>query len=191
VRVILADKVSLKEYSKNFSFFSFFAGMSYAIGPVIGGYLTDSSWRWCFGINIPVALLAVVLVFFVVRKELLGPQPLPELAARDGGTEHERRAQRFKTRILTIDFGGQFLFLFGLGTNYSWTSAHVLAPLVIGAIMTICFIVWEFLMEPGRYIARKLTTQRPTIPWRLFAQHNMALLQAWVRLLSLYIRAHS
>jgi MFS family permease len=45
VRVILADKVSLKEYSKNFSFFSFFAGMSYAIGPVIGGYLTDYSWR--------------------------------------------------------------------------------------------------------------------------------------------------
>src|SRR5271168_5042193 len=44
-RVIMADKVSLKEYSKNFSIFSFFAGLSYAIGPVIGGFLTDKSWR--------------------------------------------------------------------------------------------------------------------------------------------------
>lgn len=35
-RVVLADKVSLKEYSKNFSIFSLFAGLSYAIGPIIG-----------------------------------------------------------------------------------------------------------------------------------------------------------
>lgn len=37
VRVIIADKVSLKENAKNWSIFSFTAGMSYAIGPVIGG----------------------------------------------------------------------------------------------------------------------------------------------------------
>jgi MFS family permease len=185
-KVILADKVSLKEYSKNYSFFSFFAGLSYAIGPVIGGFLTDSSWRWCFGINIPVALLAVVLVYFVLRKQLLGPQPLPELAARDGETEHEARAQRFKARMSTIDYGGQFLFLFGLGllilaltwggANYRWTSAHVLVPLVLGGILSISFVFWEFMMEPGRYLSRKLPTQRPTIPWSLSAQRNMALL---------------
>lgn len=43
VRVILADKVSLKEYAKNYSIFSFFMGISYALGPVIGGFLTDSN----------------------------------------------------------------------------------------------------------------------------------------------------
>jgi MFS family permease len=41
VRVILADKVSLKENAKNWSIFSFTAGISYGIGPVIGG--NDSS----------------------------------------------------------------------------------------------------------------------------------------------------
>jgi hypothetical protein len=185
-RVILADKVSLKEYSKNFSFFSFFAGLSYAIGPVIGGFLTDSSWRWCFGINIPVALLAIVLIFFVLRKQLLGPQPLPELIVRDGETEHEQRAQRFKARMSTIDFGGQFLFLFGLGLlilaltwgggNYRWTDAQVLVPLILGGILSICFVFWEYMLEPGRYLSRKLPAQRPTIPWNLFTQRNMALL---------------
>ena len=37
VRVILSDKVNLKENAKNWSIFSFTAGMSYGIGPVIGG----------------------------------------------------------------------------------------------------------------------------------------------------------
>jgi len=33
------------------------------IGPVLGGWLTDNySWRWCFGINIPLALLALLLI---------------------------------------------------------------------------------------------------------------------------------
>lgn len=43
IRIILADKVSLKENAKNNSIFFFISGMGYAIGPVIGGYLTDVS----------------------------------------------------------------------------------------------------------------------------------------------------
>ena len=185
-RVILADKVSLKEYSKNFSFFSMFAGLSYAIGPLIGGFLTDSSWRWCFGINIPVAVLGIILVFFVLRKKLLGPQPLPELLQREVGIEHEYGVHLFKARASTIDFGGQFLFLFGMGllilgftwggANYRWDNAAVLVPLILGTIMALGFIFWEFAMEPGRFLSRRLPTQRPTLPWSLFAQRNMALL---------------
>lgn len=49
VRTILGDGVSLKEYAKNNSIFSIVAGVGYALGPVIGGYLTNSDWRWCFG----------------------------------------------------------------------------------------------------------------------------------------------
>lgn len=185
-RVIMADKVSLKEYSKNFSIFSLFLGLSYALGPLIGGFLTNSNWRWCFGINLPVAAVAIFLAFFVLRKQLLGPQPLPELLARDGETEHERSMKRFGARISTIDFGGQFLFLFGMGllilaltwggANYKWDNIHVLVPLIMGVILCICFVLWLYMMAPGRYLSRKLPTQRPTIPWQLFRQRNMALL---------------
>ena len=45
-KVILADKVSLKENAKNNSWFAVVAGISYACGPVIGGYLTNSNWRY-------------------------------------------------------------------------------------------------------------------------------------------------
>lgn len=37
VRIILADKVSLEENAKNWSIFTFTAGLSYGVGPVIGG----------------------------------------------------------------------------------------------------------------------------------------------------------
>ena len=47
-KTILADKVSLKENAKNTSIFALFGGLSYAVGPVIGGFLTDKTWRWCF-----------------------------------------------------------------------------------------------------------------------------------------------
>jgi MFS family permease len=36
-RAILADKVSLEENAKNWAIFAFVGGISYALGPVIGG----------------------------------------------------------------------------------------------------------------------------------------------------------
>ena len=176
----------MKEYSKNFSIFSFFAGISYAIGPLIGGFLTDKNWRWCFGINIPVAVLGVILVVLVLRSELLGPQPLPELLRQDGGQGQENSTQTFVTRLSTIDYGGQLLFLFGMGllilaltwggASYKWDNPHVLVPLILGVILTSCFICWQYMMAPARFLARKFPVQRPTIPWRLLSQRNMSLL---------------
>ena len=35
-----------------------------AVGPMLGGWLTDNySWRWCFLINLPIGLLALVYLF--------------------------------------------------------------------------------------------------------------------------------
>jgi MFS family permease len=41
IEVVLADKVSLKENAKNNSIFSFVAGTSYSVGPVLGGRQPD------------------------------------------------------------------------------------------------------------------------------------------------------
>lgn len=182
-KVVLADKVSLKENAKNNSIFALFAGISYAVGPVIGGFLTDSNWRWCFGINMPVAAVGIVLVFFVLRPELLGPQPLPELLAQDG---EQGRSQKLKAQLSTIDFGGQLLFLFGMGLlvlgltwgggKYPWNDPHVVPPLGLGSVLFVCFVVWQYLMAPGRYLSRKFPVQRSTLPWNLLAQRNMSLL---------------
>jgi MFS family permease len=182
VRTILADRVSLKEFAINWTFFALFSAISFSIGPVVGGYLTQASWRWCFAINLPAGALAILLVIVFLRKELLGPQPLQELEGRDISS----RDGRFWARVATIDYGGQLLFLWGLGLlilaftwaggEYSWGSVAVLVPLIAGAVISLGWVLYEYLMAPGRYLARRFPLQRAMMPWELLSQRDIGLL---------------
>lgn len=183
IRTILADRVSLAEYAVNWTIFALVSGIGFSIGPVVGGYLTQASWRWCFAINLPIAVVAMVVVVLVLRTELQGPQPIPELDERSGIST---RSGRFLARISTIDYGGQLLFLWGFGLlilaltwaggNYSWKSAAVLAPLVIGGVLTIAWVVYERCMVPGSLMARVLPRQKAMVPWELLRQRDIGLL---------------
>lgn len=144
--------------------------------------MTQASWRWCFAINLPVALVALIMVTLFLRKDLVGPQPLPQAEGRDMST----RSKRFTIRLLTIDYGGQLLFLWGLGLlilaftwaggSYSWDSAHVIPPLVIGAVLTIAWVFYEYSMSPHHLMSRVFPLQRAMIPWELITQRDIILL---------------
>lgn len=44
------------------------AGLGNAMGPLIGGVLTDAlSWRWIFFLNVPISIFAVVVTYYLVR----------------------------------------------------------------------------------------------------------------------------
>lgn len=177
-KTVLADKVSLKENAKNNTIFTLVAGIAYGIGPVIGGYLTQVSWRWCFIINCPLGVIGLVLAHFVLRPELLGPQPIVRM---DGAPEPEI-TQNFMAKLSTIDFGGQLLFLFGMGlavlgltwggSYYPWSDVKVLAPLIVGAVLVICFLIWEYFMIPGHALAVKSPYRKAMIPLKLIWTRN-------------------
>ncbi|ELQ41482.1 hypothetical protein OOU_Y34scaffold00276g7 [Pyricularia oryzae Y34] len=199
VRVIIADKVSLKENAKNWSIFSFTAGMSYAIGPVIGGYLTTAAWRWCFAINLPICVVAIAIIFLVLRKDLLGPVAVAPRDAENIQQQHhaneeglqtppanQARLARFYARLATVDVGGQLLFLFGFGlvvlamtwagATYAWNSAAVLTPLLVGVALVVAFVFWERLMAPGGVLALRFPRQKAMLPWDILKNKDVGLL---------------
>lgn len=182
VRTVLSDKVSLKENAKNNTIFTLVAGVSYGVGPTIGGYLTQVTWRWCFILFVPIGVVGLILSHFVLRPVLLGPQKI----SRTDGVDEADVPQTVLSRFLTIDFGGQFLFLFGMGllvlaltwggSYYPWKSAKVLAPLVVGGVLIAFFLIWEYFMMPGNSLANQYPYRKPMIPLSLLFSRNVGII---------------
>jgi len=60
---IPADLFSPAERPKYMGIFGAVFGVSSIIGPLLGGYLTDSlSWHWVFFVNLPVGILAIAFI---------------------------------------------------------------------------------------------------------------------------------
>src|SRR6202140_4758678 len=73
-QAILADTFPPEKRGLAFALYGVTAICAPAIGPTLGGWITDNySWRWIFYINVPVGILAVLLVY-----QLL--QDLPDLS---------------------------------------------------------------------------------------------------------------
>jgi DHA2 family multidrug resistance protein len=62
-QAIMADSFEPQKRGQAFSIYGLVTVLAPSIGPTLGGWITDNfSWRWIFFINIPVGILAFVLV---------------------------------------------------------------------------------------------------------------------------------
>src|SRR5436309_10420391 len=63
VFTVLADIFPVEQRARMQGVFGGVFGLSSVIGPTVGGYLTDGpGWRWVFYVNVPVGVIAVLLV---------------------------------------------------------------------------------------------------------------------------------
>jgi MFS family permease len=115
-------------------------GVTSILGPILGGYLTSITWRWCFWINLPVGGVSMILLI------LLTPKCTPPV----------KRADTLKGKLLQLDPIGFVLVAISLvclllaiqlgGKEYSWNSAVVIALFVIFGVFGIAFVgvqVWR------------------------------------------------
>ncbi|KIW21686.1 hypothetical protein PV08_02266 [Exophiala spinifera] len=123
-------------------------------GPLTGRGLTQNvTWRWLFILGDITAVIAMAgtLIFYHPPSQVF--------------------QDRTKLQVLgELDYFGLFLytagvtlFLLGIGwatQPYAWTSAAVLAPLLIGIVLFLAAFAWSFSGRPGR----------PLLPLRLFKQ---------------------
>ncbi|KAF2995827.1 hypothetical protein E8E13_002052 [Curvularia kusanoi] len=181
-RIILSDNgATLAQISRNNSTLSLISGISYGVGPVVGGYVADASWRYCFVLPVGLAALSHVLIVILMRKELVKGN-----AARAAGINGGSRRNNYVSGLLSIDWLGVVLFILGVGliilalqwggTQYAWDSAATIAPFVIGGFLVIAFFIHEYLLAPGRFTARLLPRQNPMIPSTLFRKKDTTLL---------------
>lgn len=122
--------------------------MACGLGPIVGGAFSEFvSWRWCFWINLPVAGLAAVFVFFFLKVHTPKTPIVEGLLAMDWlGT------------ITSV--GATVMFLLGLGYGgiaYAWNSAIVVNLIVFGIVMLGVFALIEW--KVAKY---------PVTPLRLF-----------------------
>ena len=66
---ILADSFPPAKRGQAFALFGVAVVVAPVVGPTLGGWLADNlSWHWCFLINGPVGLLAVVAIALILRE---------------------------------------------------------------------------------------------------------------------------
>jgi EmrB/QacA subfamily drug resistance transporter len=148
VNICISDLFSLRNRGIYYGVLGMVWAMSSAIGPVIGGALTDKvTWRWCFYINLPISACGFGILFFVLKLHN------PKTSIRDG-----LAAVDWAGSLLVV--GGTLMFLFGLelgGIAYPWNSA---AP--------ICLIVFGLFTIGLFFLVETKFAQYPVIPFRLF-----------------------
>jgi EmrB/QacA subfamily drug resistance transporter len=117
-------------------------GASTAAGPIVGGLLVQHiNWEACFYVNVPVGIIALVMVLLVVR------ETPPSPAARS-----------FDIPGIGLLTAFLFLLVWGLikGPDNGWTSALTIAYFA-GAVVAL-----------AAFIVRESKTRAPLLPLKLF-----------------------
>ena len=151
------------QQSIGMSLFGVSATFAPAIGPSIGGWLTENfSWHYLFYLNVGPGLLAIALQLYALEKE---PMKLRELIDGDWWG------------IGTMALGlGSMTIVLEEGQRHEWFGSPMISTLaVIAFVSLIFFLIIEF------------TAEKPFINLRLFGQSRVG----WSNLLSTVVGAVS
>jgi len=141
-QAILYEVFPPKEHSRAMALWGMGIMVGPAMGPVLGGYLTETlSWPWIFYINIPICILALVMVVFLVPDS------------------------KFRDKVRKVDFLGLILLAIGLGAcqllledgnKIGWLSS--IEGIELAGLTLFCL---------GLFIWRELTFDSPVVDLRI------------------------
>ena len=146
---IIADAFPPKELATATAIFGVGLMVGPAIGPVMGGYITDNfSWHWIFFINVPIGIIAAFLSWTYV----------PNLAEA--------------VKPKKLDWCGIIFLIIGLcslqyfleeGANKYWFESSEITFFFILAVVGLIAFVW-----------RELTVEEPAVNIKLYKNLNLA-----------------
>jgi DHA2 family multidrug resistance protein len=156
-QAILADTFPPSQRGMAFSIYGMAVVFAPAIGPTLGGWITDSySWRWLFYINVPVGILSLLLVSRLIHNP-------PALAGKP----------LTRANLFSMDWTGMGLLALGLGSlefvldkgqEDDWFGSGRIQFLV--AVAAVCLVA---------VIIRELVIKNPVVDLRLYRERNFSL----------------
>ncbi len=134
-QAIMADSFDEKRRGQAFALYGLVAVLAPSIGPTIGGWITDNySWRWIFYINIPVGILAMVLVSRLVDDP-------PWIKATKANL---KKLDYVGLGFLTLAMAGMQIFL-DKGEEDAWFASNFIRTFaVMFAVGMTGLIAWEW-----------------------------------------------
>jgi MFS family permease len=153
--LILAASCPLEKRASYTGLLFMSLGISAITGPFIGGALADrASWRWCFGINLPICAVIILSTCFFVHT------PIEEKSRK------MRRAEKVKdfdlpgTVLLTASLVCIILALQLGGLQYPWSSGRVVALFVVAAIIFLIFLSMQIWLPKYRSFSSEIIRNR-------------------------------
>jgi EmrB/QacA subfamily drug resistance transporter len=153
---IVVAAFPLRERGRAMAIFFGIAGGLTSIGPIAGGYLTQWTWRAIFWINIPVAIIALLLISRGCEETEVEPTPLD-----------------YRGTVLITGAMGLLVLGFEQSSAWGWSSPATWACLILGAAMMVAFVRWE------------LRAQHPLLRLQIFRDRGFAADTAVLGLMSI------
>ena len=136
-----------RERARAFGVFGAIAGGGAAIGVILGGVLTEyASWRWCLGVNVPIAIGAALAAVPAIRE-----------SRAYGNTRYDIPGAVLVTLgLVSLVYG----FTEAAKPEVGWDAPSTLGFLGGGVVLLVAFVIWE------------AHTANPLLPLRIALDRN-------------------
>jgi DHA2 family multidrug resistance protein len=153
-QAIIADTFPKDKLSMAFSVYGMAVVVAPAIGPSLGGWVTDNySWRWLFYVNVPLGIISLLLTSRLIHEHPRG-ENLPPNAS---GVDWQGMG------LLALGLGA-LEFVLDRGQEDDWFGSERITVLAIVSAVSIIAV-----------ICRELMIENPIVDLRLFRQRNYSL----------------
>ncbi|MFD8786239.1 MFS transporter [Kitasatospora sp. NPDC059599] len=148
-QAIVGDLVPPRDRGRYQGLFGAVFGVTSVLGPLLGGLFVDHlSWRWVFYINLPIGIVALVVIAAVLH---------PTEARR------EHRIDYLGTALIAAVATCLVLMTSLGGTTWDWNSWQITGLGVLGMVLLLAFVLVE------------RTAVEPVLPLRLFRSRTFSL----------------
>jgi EmrB/QacA subfamily drug resistance transporter len=131
VQASVGDIVSPRERGRYQGLFGAVFGLASVAGPLLGGVIVEHlSWRWIFYVNLPIGLLALVVIATTLPAAAAGARSRPAIDYLGAGV----LAAALSAIVLVASLGG---------TTWAWGSGQTVLVAIVGVVLLGVFLFVE------------------------------------------------